>query len=99
MIRKLMLPAVFSTAQATLLLGFYMRLPMSHLSRPVVLMVLYCHGILLDSFWMLHHDTGIGAKKDAVLLALTFVLSFRIKCVVLSEENSAINFVQYFASI
>jgi hypothetical protein len=28
-------------------------------------------GILLDDFWMLHHDTGVGAKKDAVLLALT----------------------------
>jgi hypothetical protein len=28
-------------------------------------------GILLDGFWMLHHDIGMGAKKDAVLLALT----------------------------
>jgi len=28
-------------------------------------------GILLDGFWMLHHDIGEGAKKDAVLLALT----------------------------
>jgi len=28
-------------------------------------------GILLDSFWMLHHDTGARAIKDVVLLALT----------------------------
>jgi len=28
-------------------------------------------GILLDSFWMLHHDIGAGKKKDAVVLALT----------------------------
>jgi hypothetical protein len=28
-------------------------------------------GILLDGFWMLHHDIGVGTKKDAVLLALT----------------------------
>jgi hypothetical protein len=27
--------------------------------------------ILLDSFWMVHHDTAARAKKDAVLLALT----------------------------
>jgi len=28
-------------------------------------------GNLLDGFWMLHHDIGVGAKKDVVLLALT----------------------------
>jgi hypothetical protein len=28
-------------------------------------------GILLDGFWMLHHDIGVAAKKDVVLLALT----------------------------
>jgi hypothetical protein len=33
-------------------------------------------GILLDGFWMLHHDIGMGAKKDAVLLALTLLWSF-----------------------
>jgi len=30
--------------------------------------------ILLDSFWMVHHDTAASAKKDAVLLALTHQL-------------------------
>jgi hypothetical protein len=28
-------------------------------------------GILLDGCWMLHHDIGVAAKKDVVLLALT----------------------------
>ena len=28
-------------------------------------------GILLDGFWMLHHDMDAAGKKDAVLLALT----------------------------
>jgi hypothetical protein len=28
-------------------------------------------GILLDSFWMRHHDIDAGGRKDAVLLALT----------------------------
>jgi hypothetical protein len=35
-------------------------------------------GILLDGFWMLHHDIGMGAKKDVVLLALTFIFFFFI---------------------
>jgi hypothetical protein len=36
-------------------------------------------GILLDSFWMLNHDMDAGGKKDAVLLALTFIW-FNLYC-------------------
>jgi hypothetical protein len=31
--------------------------------------------ILLECFWMVHHDTAPRAKKDAVLLALTLILT------------------------
>jgi hypothetical protein len=34
-------------------------------------------GILLDGFWMLHHDIGVAAKKDVVLLALTELSALR----------------------
>ena len=36
-------------------------------------------GILLDGFWMLHHDIGQGEKKDAVLFALTLLRSEKLK--------------------
>ncbi len=39
--------------------------------RLVVFMAVYCHDILLEGFWMRHHDICACTKKDAVLLAFT----------------------------
>jgi hypothetical protein len=66
-----MLSAVFGAAQSTFFLGCYMRLPAPHPAQLISLPALCCHGHPLDGFWMLHHDIGVAAKKDVVLLALT----------------------------